>query len=157
MLSSRLVRLISEHWAEITDRIVRRIRRDAKLLETGRLPEAELRERSREILQNLDTWFVSKEDELAARYEQLGRIRFEQGVPLHEIVHTLQVVKENMIQYVRDQGMDHSALTIYAEEEFERSADRIFAAMIYYVVRGYEAATPARARAASGFTAGGRS
>ncbi len=156
MLSSKLVRLISEHWVEITDRIIRRIRRDAKLLETGKLPETDLRERSREILQNLDTWLVSKEDKLAERYERLGRVRFEEGVPLHEIVHALQIVKENMIQYVRDQGMDGSALEIYAEEEFERSTDRIFATMIYYVVRGYEAAIQAQLGTERRLTAGGR-
>jgi hypothetical protein len=148
MLSSRIVRLISDHWAEITDRVIQRIRHDAKLLELGKLPEADLRERSREILQNLDKWLVSREDEVAERYERLGRVRYHETVPLHEIVYALQIVKENMIQYVHDQGFAVNTLDVYAEEQFERGADRIFGAMIYYVVRGYERAMKLAAKAA---------
>lgn len=140
MLSSRIVRLISDHWAEITDRVVRRIRQDARLHELGRLPEADLRDRSREILQNLDRWLVSPEEEVAGRYERLGRVRCQEGVPLHEVVYALQIVKESMIQFVHDQGWMVNTLDVYAEEQFERGADRIFSSMIYYVVCGYERA-----------------
>lgn len=148
VLSSRLIRLVSEHWEEITARVVRRIRRDAKLLELGKLQEADLRERSREILQNLGSWLVSKEEDVGQRYERLGRVRFEEGVPLHEIVHALQILKESMIQFVHDQGVYGTALEIYAEEELERGADRTFDTMIYYVVRGYEQAMRGRVNAA---------
>ncbi len=103
-----------------------------------KLPEPDLRERSREILQNLGAWLVSKDHELARRYERLGQTRCQEGVPLHEVVRTLQIIKNNMIQWVRDQGIGQSPLEIYAEEELEHGADRIFDTMVYYVVRGYE-------------------
>ncbi len=53
MLSANLIRMIADHWEEISERVLRRVRRDSKLLEFGKLPEPELRERAREILQNL--------------------------------------------------------------------------------------------------------
>ncbi len=140
MLSANLIRLVSDHWEEIAERALRRVRRDSKLLEFGKLPEPELRERAREILQNLGNWLVSREEELAQRYERLGRLRCEEGIPLHEVVYALQLIKECMINYVRDTSLRQTPIELYAEEELQHGADRIFDTLIYYFVRGYERA-----------------
>ncbi len=149
MLSSRLIRMISDHWEAITDRALRQVRRDSKLLELGKLPEAELRERAREILQHLDQWLTSKEDQVADKYERVGRQRFQEGIPLHEIVYSLQLIREKMIQWVLDQGYAQTPLDLYAEEELQHGADRIFDSIIFYVVRGYERALRERAVSAA--------
>ena len=86
---------------------------------------------------------------MARRYENLGRQRFEEGIPLHEIVYALQLVRESMIQYIRDQGLGRTPLDIYAEEELEVGSDRIFDTIIYYFVRGYERAMRERFTAAA--------
>jgi hypothetical protein len=140
MLSARLIRMISDHWEQIADRVLRQVRRDSKLLELGKLPEPEQRERAREILQSLGRWLVSREEDLDQRSEALGRRRFEEGIPLHEVVYSLQLLRENMIQWVRDQGLVETPLELYAEEELERGSGRIFDTIIYYFVRGYERA-----------------
>jgi hypothetical protein len=140
MLAANLIRLISDHWEEIAERVLRHVRRDSKLLEFGKLPERELRERAREILQNLGNWMVSREEDLAQRYERLGWQRCEEGIPLHEVVYALQLLKECMIQYVRDAGLRQTPIELYAEEELQRGADRIFDTLVYYFVRGYERA-----------------
>jgi hypothetical protein len=132
--------MISDRWEEITSRVVKQVRHDPKMLELGEFPESELRARCSEILQNLDTSLVSPEAEFGKRFERIGRIRFEEGVPLHEIVHAYQIIRNNMIQYVRDQGIGSGALEIYAEKELQSGADRMFDTMIYYLVRGYEQA-----------------
>ncbi len=150
MLSSRLLRMVSEHWEEITARVLVRIRRDSKLLEFGKLPETSVRERAREILQNLGQWLISKEEDLAGRYERVGRERFEEGIPLHEVVYSLQLLRESMIQYVQDQGLGQTPLELYAEEELEHGSDRIFDTIIYYFVRGYERAMRERYAMAAG-------
>ncbi len=140
MLSSKLIRMVSEHWEEIAVRALHRIQRDSKLLELGKLPESDLRERAQDILKNLGLWLVSREEELAVRYENLGRVRFQEGIPLHEIVYALQLIHECMIQYIHDQGISRTSLELYAEEELERDSDRVFDRIIYYFVRGYEKA-----------------
>ncbi len=149
MLSSNLIRLVSDHWQAIADRVVRRIRNDPNFLVMSQLPDTRLRERSREILLNLGSWMISPESDIAERYERLGKKRCEDGMPLHEMVRALQVVKESMIQYVRDQGMGHTPLEIFAEEELEHGADLIFDQIIYYVVRGYERTLRGRTMAAA--------
>jgi hypothetical protein len=145
MLSSRLTRMISDHWEEIADRVLLRVTRDAKVLEFGKVPEHELRARAREIVQNMGNWMVSPEADLARRYEQMGRQRCEEGIPLHEMVYALHLLKECMIQYVRDAGLRQTPIELYAEEELQRGADHIFNTLVYYFVRGYERAMRQRA------------
>jgi hypothetical protein len=139
MLLPKLIQTLSDHWQEIASQAIRRIRQDKGLPEMGKFPEADLRERARAILQHLGTFLTSREGEIAEHYERLGRTRFEEGVPLHEVVRALQIIKSSMIEYGRRQGMT-GPLDVYAEEELEIASDRIFDLMIFYVVRGYEKA-----------------
>jgi hypothetical protein len=137
MLLPKLIETLSGHWQEITSQVVWRIRQDKGLAELSRYAEADLRERTRAILQHLGTVLTAKEGEIAERYELLGRTRFEEGVPLHEVVRALQIIKVSMIEYGRQQGIG-GPLDVYAAEEVELAADRIFDLMIFYVIRGYE-------------------
>lgn len=134
-----LIRALSEHWQEIAAESIRRIRRDNSLPEMSRYPEANLRERARAILQHFDAFLTSSESEIAEHYERLGRTRFEEGVRLHELVRSLQILKRSMLEYAGRQGIT-GPLDVYAEEELELAVDRMFDRMIYSVVRGYELA-----------------
>ena len=140
MFSSRLIQLIESHADQISAKVILQIREDPKLRELRELPESDLQDKAREILKNLGHWLLSKDDEIARHYERLGRIRFEESVPLHEIVLALQIIKQKMINFARDQGMLDTAVNIYAEEELEYSVDRFFDHVIYHSVRGYEEA-----------------
>ncbi|HEY2980642.1 MAG TPA: hypothetical protein VGJ22_05640 [Anaerolineales bacterium] len=140
MFSSRLIQLIEGHADQITTKIIQQIRADPDLRALGELPEFDLQDKARGILKNLGHWLFSKDDEIAMHYQRLGRMRFEESVPLHEILRALQIIKENMISFAREQGMAGTAVDIYAEEELEYSVDRFFDHLIYHFVRGYEVA-----------------
>jgi hypothetical protein len=132
--------MVSRHWEDIASRAVRRVRRDTPSLGLGHYPEADMRARARAILENLGTWLVTDEKDIALRYERLGRARFEEGVPLHELIYAWQVIKSVMMQFVREREHTGSPLEIYADRELQRGTDRIFNLMTYSVVRGYEQA-----------------
>jgi hypothetical protein len=141
MLSGKLVRLIEAHQQEITDRLLRDIHRYPDLTHLRQLPEAELRERSQNLLENLGYWLVDgNEEEIARKYETLGKSRFDDGVPLHESVHALFLIKEKMIDFVGEQGFPPDVLELYAEEELERRVGRFFDLLVLRLVRGYEGA-----------------
>lgn len=141
MLSNKLIHLIETHEEEIAASIVRSIHRHAELTHLGKLPEAELRERGREILKNLGHWLLhGKEDQLAHEYETLGKERFEQAVPLHESVRGLCLLKDKMMDFIDEQGTDQDCLALYAEEQFERRIGRFFDLLVIHLVRGYERA-----------------
>jgi hypothetical protein len=139
MLSSKLVRLIEEHWDPLTTRIVKEFRTNARLRRLGDLPESELRERARDILEHLGHWLtLSGEHELAPHFERIGAMRHEEGIPLREVVLAYSVIKNEMIEYARAQGIGPSTIEIYAEEELQHCISRFFDSAVYHVVCGYE-------------------
>ncbi len=140
MLSIRLLQIIRDKSQEIADRVVRKLAADRRLDGNRTLPEPTVRERTLEITADLPNWVASPETEIAQRYEELGVQRYREGVPLSEMVRTYQVIRESIVQYVRDQGLELNTLYLYAEGELDRATDSMFDAMIYYLVRGYERA-----------------
>src|SRR5262249_26025372 len=98
MLSGRLVHLIESHWEEIISGVVSRIRREPELEHFRAVVESDLREKGRILLENLGHWLTSgKGDEIAQHYEQLGKLRLQDGVPLFESVHVLCLVRERVL------------------------------------------------------------
>ena len=82
MLSSKLVRLTEDHWDPLTTRIVKQFRADARLDHFGSLPESELRDRGRDILEDLGHWLtVSGEHELTRHFERIGAERLRKACP----------------------------------------------------------------------------
>jgi hypothetical protein len=139
MISRTLVQMIEDNSVRITNRIVERQRADPVLVELGKLPMSELRDRVHEVLTNLGRWLVEgQEGETGRRYEALGKRRFEEGIPLHEVVKALHLLRENMIDFVREQGFGANSLQVYAEEELEHMVGLFFDRAVYHVVHGYE-------------------
>lgn len=141
MLSSRLVQLIEDHWEEIANRLFVAIRQHPEMQNLARKSDAELREWCRNILADLDSLLaMDKEQDVKRRFEVLGRMRFEENVPLHEAVLRFHILKNKIIGFIHEQGFPMSAMHLYAEEELELRIDRFFDDCVYHVVRGYEAA-----------------
>ena len=141
MLSGQLIHLIEAHQEEITNRIIHDIRRQTDLKRFQGLHDVELRHRCRQILEHLGSWLVEeKEEELARQYEQIGKERFEESIPQHESVRALFIIKDIMIDFVKEQGIRKDSLELYAEEELEHRVGRFFDDLVIHLVRGYEAA-----------------
>ncbi len=141
MLSGRLIHLIESHWDEITARALRQIHGDSRLAHIGRLPELELREWGQETLENLGHWLSgANEEDLGQKYEELGRLRFDESVPLHEAVYAIAILKEKIIDFMKEQAPTKTSLQLYAEEELEHRLSRFFDVLIVHLVKGYESA-----------------
>jgi hypothetical protein len=143
MLSAKLIQLIEDHWEGITSVTIRQIRSDPKLLHIRNLPETELREVGRNILKNLGHWLTANRQEqrmVEEQYEGLGRVRFAENIPLHECVRGLQIVKQKVVEFMRDHEFAQSSVSIYAEEELEHRLNDFFDDLTYHEVYGYEGA-----------------
>jgi hypothetical protein len=148
MLSARLIRLIETHQEEISARALHDIRLHPDLSQIRNLQDLELRERARRILGQLGKW-LAEDEELAREYEHLGDTRFEESIPLHESVRALFIIKDKMIDFVKEQGVKRDSVELYAEEELERRVDRFFDELVIHLVRGYEGAWRRAAHAAA--------
>jgi hypothetical protein len=141
MLSGKLVHLIETHWDGITRRVLDQIHREPEMSHTRAIVESELRDRAEILLQNLGHWLSAGEDErLATAYEQLGRLRQEEGVPLHEAIRALCIVREKMLDFVEEHIDSKTSLELYAEEELERRLSRFFDLLVIHMAKGYERA-----------------
>jgi hypothetical protein len=141
MISGKLIHLIELHGQQIMSRVIGQIHRDPQMPHYQAQLEAELRDRGNSLLENLGYWLsAGNEEEIAGRYEQLGRRRFEEGVPLHENVRALCLIREVVLDYVEEQIFAKTSLELYAEEEMDRRLGRFFDLLIVNTVRGYERA-----------------
>ncbi len=141
MISRTLVQMIEDNSERITDRFVKHLRADPRLVEFHTLPESELRDRAHDVLKNLGRWLVaSHESEVAHRYEALGRRRYEETIPLYEVVRALHTLREDILAFVREQGVGETPMQLYAEEELEHLVGLFFDSAVYHTVHGYEIA-----------------
>jgi hypothetical protein len=150
MLSGKLVHLIEANSTSIVQQVISQIRRDPELTHVSQLPDAELREYGQHILERLGFWLAhGNEQELADYYEDAGRLRFEEGVPLYEAVRGLFLIKDKMIDFVLNRADARTYMQLYAEEELEHRVDRFFDILICHLVKGYEKALRRSARDAA--------
>jgi len=150
MLSTKLVQLIEKSSEIITSGLILEIRQDPQMSTLAGRSDAELRAWSQDILKNLGYLLgASKSEELARRFQVLGRLRFEQNIPLHEAVLRCQVLKNKILRFVRDQAFAMTPMELYAEEELDRRIGWLFDAMVYHIVRAYESAERVASQLAS--------
>jgi len=142
VLSNRLIQLAEDHREQIAASAMQQIRREGELLRMAKLPDSELRDWARDILKSLQSWTEPNQDEkLAKRYEDLGRRRVEESVPLHESVRALHILKRAIIDFVRNQGFGPTSVDIYSEEELEHRVSLFFDWLLYHIARGHGAAS----------------
>jgi hypothetical protein len=148
MVSSKFVQMIESHSDQIAERVLRRVRQDSRFSHMAGLPETELKDACHRVLRNLGHWLTASADaEIERYYQERGRVRADEEVPLSEAVFFLIVLKEKMLDYIRDQGFTQNTVDLYAEEELEHQVGRFFDSATYNLIRGYEGAVLRTARA----------
>jgi hypothetical protein len=139
MLSGKLIQLIEAHQEQIANGVIDEIRRHPDLVHLRKLPDAELRERGQQIVENLGHWLAAGHAaEIAHRYEALGRDRFQDSIPLHESIRALCITKDRIVDFVDGQGLAKTSIELYAEEELERRVGRFFDLLVIHMAQGYE-------------------
>ncbi len=141
MLSARLIRLIEDHSQEITRALLNEVRRDPLLPRYRELSDFELLDRFRKACNKLGYWLAGSDPErVASEYERLGRDRFNEQIPLHEVIHACHLIKNQLTNYSRTHCLEQTAVELYAEGELERLINGFFDKVVLHVIRGYEAA-----------------
>jgi len=103
------------------------------------VPEAELTERLRELYAHLGDWIGEQTtDRIEARYTEIGRRRYEVGVPLADAVYALILIEQHLRRFVRDHAIARSAVELYSEEQLHQMVWSFFHRAVYFMVKGYE-------------------
>ncbi|MBZ5584556.1 MAG: hypothetical protein LAQ30_20555 [Acidobacteriia bacterium] len=141
MISPKLVRLIEEHGEQIISRVISQIRREPQMTHIHALMDTELREWGRDLLEHLGHWLSAGiEEDLARRYERIGRVLCEQEAPLSQCLRGLFLIREKVMDYLEEQVLSKTHVDLYAEEETERRLNRFFDLLVIHLAHGYERA-----------------
>jgi len=139
MLSTRLVQLIEVNGDQIIDRVAAQLRREPEISHCKILQDCELRGLGQDLLQHLGNWLsAGYGSDLAQRFEQFGKLCFQQGIPLHEALRGMSLLREKMLDVAQEHMISNSSIELYAEEELERRLGRFFDRLSGQIARGFE-------------------
>jgi len=140
MFPTMLIQLVETHADNMVAGVLRKLKSSERCFElVQRVPAEELQRRIYEIYRHLGDWLFSKlEFQIEERYIGLGIRRAKQGVPLREVLWTLNTVKEYLWEYLEQEGLLEQPLDLCGDREFLHSLELFFDHALYYVVVGYE-------------------
>src|SRR4051812_26166042 len=141
MICARQVHEIERHWSDIADRTVQHLDAELTPYYAHKIPAALVRERVEDLLGHLSNWLSSADDErVAQKYEDVGRQRASEGIPLHEFVRVLQVIRHMALNYSLEHDTLDDRFAVYVESDLALRIANFFDAATFHAVRGYELA-----------------
>lgn len=141
MIGGRLLRKIEMNWARIAIAVTVARNHDPDLPHYRNLSDEEIHERLLDLTKNFIEWTNTKDDSrLAAHFESLGRRRYAEQIPLHEVIQKLTMIKRAIRTYASEQNYFLTATEIYNELELIRTMESYFEFVVVRVAKGYEEA-----------------
>lgn len=139
MLSARLVRIIEDHAEQLTRGLIGVLMSNSRTRHYHYLTREELHVRIYDVYRNLGQWLNDEtESAIESSYTQLGKKRFAEGIPVNEIVYSLGLIKNHLLEYIHFSGMADSAVELHGDRELQRLVGRFFDKAVYYTVKGFE-------------------
>jgi hypothetical protein len=157
MLGSHLLLLIQAHAGSLTRDVVEDLMTNERTSTFRRLNPSDVETRVSALFYNLGQWIGNADETVVqAEYEEMGRTRLRQGVKMSELAYSLLLAKYHMRRYIREHGLvDFAGDRIVPEEllpvelhsiqELNYQVGEFFDRALYYLARGYELESAARA------------
>ena len=155
MLTSRLMALIESNATSLIHDAMQDIVTNERTSSFRCVPIAELEPRIAALYLNLGKWVGNPQDEAVQKeYEEWGRTRFHQGIPLSEIVYCLILAKAHLRRFIREHGLvsfsgdrvtpdELVPVQLHGIQELNYMIGEFFDRTLYHLTRGYEAAAKA--------------
>ena len=106
MLGARLLQLLQSHAGALTRETLQDLTTNQRTTSFRRLRAAEVESRIALLFNNLAKWIGDPDDEAVRReYEEMGRTRFREGVPVSELVYAIILTKKHLRGYIREHGL----------------------------------------------------
>jgi len=151
LIAAKLVELIEIHAQHFTSDVVRDLLTNERTRGFRAVGPDELEERIFQIVAHLGNWIGDPNSGIVqAEFADWGRRRFEQGIPLSEILYAVIVLKQHMGRYVVDNGLVDAAfpridgdyvlpMHLSSLHDLHARLGRFFDEALYYLACGYEA------------------
>ena len=139
MIALRLVRLIESHSEELAESLLHKLERSSRAADLKKVPDQEIRDRTREVYRNLSDWILTKtDDDIEHVYKALGRRRAEQGVSMSALCWAILMIEENLWEFLEMEGLRERPLDILGSLELLRLMDQFFDQAVYFATLGHE-------------------
>ena len=151
MLGARLLLLIQSHAGPLTRETLQDLTTNDRTTSFRRLRATEVESRIALLFNNLAKWIGDPDDEaVRLEYEEMGRTRFREGVPVSELVYAIILTKKHLRRYIREHGLVDFAgdrvtpdellpLELHSVQELNYQVGEFFDRALFYLARGYEA------------------
>ena len=156
MISAQLIELIEIHAGRLTSDVARELIASERTRGFRAVPHEDLEQRIFQIFHHLGAWIGDpRAGRVQAEFEAWGRRRFDQRIPLSEIVCAIIVMKQHLRQYIRDNGLVDAAfprvereyilpMHLHSLQDLNTRVGEFFDEALYHLAYGYEAAAKGR-------------
>jgi hypothetical protein len=151
MISAQLIELIEIHAEQLTRDVARDLSTNVRTTGFRRVRQEDLERRVFQILHDLGTWIGEpKSVRVEKEFSEWGRRRFDQGIPLSEILYAVLILKNTLRRYIRDNGLVEEAVPrllgdyvlpihLHGLMDLNTQVNEFFDEAIYHLAAGYEA------------------
>jgi hypothetical protein len=143
MVYLELLQLIEDNADDLTRRICKDLLTRAETKGYRILSDERLSERVHDVCSKLGLWLGKDKytrGEIRRIYTELGRKRYREGIPLHEVVLAFMLIKRHLWLYVQEKNFFDSTYELSQALELNNNVVFFFDRAIYFVTMGYEEA-----------------
>ena len=150
MISAKLVELIEIHASRLTADVAHDLATNPRTPGFRGVPSERLEQRVFQLLNHLGNWIGDpKSARVEAEFAEWGSRRFDQGIPISEIVYAIIILKQHLRRYIRDNGLVDAAfprtdseyvlpMHLHSLQDLNTQVGAFFDEALYHLTCGYE-------------------
>ena len=140
MISEKMVAMIKDNAEELTKRLCKDLLSREETKSYRKLNKDLVCDRVFDVYSRLDSWLVrdKTKGEVRTHYTKLGEKRFNEEIPLHEVVMALMLIKRHLWLFVLEKHFFDSSYEFQQALEFNNRVVLFFDRAIYFTTMGYE-------------------
>jgi hypothetical protein len=150
MIAAKLVELIEIHASRIARDVALDLITNERTRGFQAVRQQDLEQRIFQLLNHLGNWIGDPRSvKMQAEFNEWGRRRFDQGVPLNEIIYAVILLKQHLRRYIADNGLVDAAFPrvesdyvlpfhLHSLQELNVRVGQFFDEALYHLARGFE-------------------
>jgi hypothetical protein len=150
MIGAKLIELIEVHAPRLTSDVTQDLMTNDRTRGFRAVDREDLEQRVFQILNHLGSWIGDPHAvKVQAEFNGWGRRRFDQGIPVSQLIYAIIVIKQHLRRYISDHGLVDASfprvegdyilpLHLHSLQELNASVGQFFDEALYHLACGYE-------------------
>jgi hypothetical protein len=151
MIAAKLIELIEIHASQLTRDVARDLAANPRTRGFRAVAPGDLEQRVFQIFHDLGNWIGDPGgSRVQAEFEEWGRRRFREAIPLSDVVYAIIVIKHHLRRYIHEHGLVDAAfprmegdyvlpMHLHSLQELNTRVGEFFDEALYHLARGHEA------------------